>query len=69
MDYSDPRVGEQIMLRVGTVRIYATVDTVVDRNYMGIVTGFTGHDELTFHGVKPGDLIYFGYEHIFSCAR
>lgn len=69
MDHSDPRVGEQVMLCVGTVRIHATVDTVVDRNYMGIVTAFTGHAELTYRGIKPGDLNYFGYEHIFACAR
>lgn len=68
MDTSDPRVGEQVVLCVGNVRIHAVVDTVVDRNYAGTVTGFSGHDERTFQGVNPGDMIYFGYEHIFSCS-
>ena len=62
----EPIVGNPATLKSGEISVLVRIVTAVAQQYTGEIVGFENHDDCEYKGNKPGDVIAFSYDNIFS---
>ena len=65
----EPKIGDTVTLRSGSVDILARIFEASARSYKGVIVGFENHDDIEYEGAKADDVIEFRYEHLIACSH
>jgi hypothetical protein len=65
----EPAAGDTASLHLEGVTIFVRITDAKDRKYTAEIVGFERHDNETFKGLKPGDVVNFSYSQAFGFGR